>query len=233
MPRKARKHQLGENIIYHITNRGNRKLKIFHDGEDHNKFKKLLIKYKSKKGLIIYHYSIMPNHYHLEVEIENPETISSIMAGINRAYTAYYHKKYDTSGYLWQGRFKSIAIEKDAHLTRCGRYIERNPVDAHMVEFAENYEHSSAGYYVRGKKDEVVTHDKMYESFGNNDKERRENYRKYSMEEDIEGKKLYDGNTVVAGSNEFKKKMCKKKGRWVPKRRGNTKARILLQPSMD
>jgi len=165
----------------------------------------------------------MPNHYHLEVEIENPEEMSSIMSGINRAYTAYYHKKYKTSGYLWQGRFKSVAIEKEEHMIGCGRYIERNPVKAKMVEYAEEYEYSSAKYYVNGAEDEVITRDKSFEYFGQNEQERKENYRKYLMEEEGGDRELYGGEKQVIGNDNFRAKMLKKDGRWVPARQGNRK----------
>lgn len=107
MPTKARQHQLQDDIYYHIINRGNRRLEIFHDHDDYIIFKTILERYTSEREMILYHYSLMPNHYHLECEIPIPEKISSVIGGINRAYSHYYHKKYKTAGYLWQGRFLS------------------------------------------------------------------------------------------------------------------------------
>lgn len=40
---------------------------------------------------------------------------------------------YRTSGHLWQGRYKSFAIENDDHLLTVARYVEGNPVRAGLV----------------------------------------------------------------------------------------------------
>ncbi|MBF0217171.1 MAG: transposase [Candidatus Omnitrophica bacterium] len=221
MPRLARKHQLQDNVIYHIINRANRKAEIFHDDEDYEQFRKILIKYKNNRGLKIYHYCIMSNHYHLEVELPSPEELSSIMAGINRTYSHYYHAKYNTSGYLWQGRFKSIAMQKDEHILECGRYIENNPVEAKIVKHAEDYAYSSARYYVSGIEDDVVTQDRFYFFFGQNDQEQRKNYGQFLRQECPSQKEKYENGEKVLGNRDFKRKMISKQGRWVPARRGN------------
>jgi REP element-mobilizing transposase RayT len=128
MPSYARTHQLKQSLIYHVINRGNFRDVVFHDENDFVKFKEILSNYSQETGLKIYHWVLMSNHYHLCLELDNPEKLSSIMAGIARSYVHYHHKKYNVSGYLWQGRFKAQPIQKEQYLLACGRYIERNPV---------------------------------------------------------------------------------------------------------
>ena len=113
MPYYARKHQLEGNLLYHVLNRANARNKIFHDAADYDYLVAIILKYSKAKNMSIYHYCIMPNHYHLLLEIKEPELLSSAMAGINKSYSIYYHKRFKTSGYLWQGRFKSKPIQKD------------------------------------------------------------------------------------------------------------------------
>jgi putative transposase len=95
----------------------------------------------------------MSNHYHLVIEFEYPELISKFMAGLHRAYSHYHHKLYGTTGFLWQGRFKMQPIQQDLYLKGCGRYIERNPVSAGLVQEAYEYCHSSARFYCLGQED--------------------------------------------------------------------------------
>ena len=226
MPYYARRHQLEGNLVYHVLNRGNRRLEIFHEEEDYLYFKGIILRYVTNNGLAIYHYCIMFNHYHLEVELMDPERISSIMAGINRAYTHYYHKKYKTSGYLWQGRFKSKPIQKNSYLLSCGRYIESNPVRAKMVKKAQDYPYSSARYYVLGSSDEIITEDPLYEEFGLTAEEKRYNYDKFLSgfkEDKKEVSKEFSDFTEPLGNKDFKKKLCKKEGRWYPRRQGRVK----------
>jgi len=46
-------------------------------------------------------------------------------------------------GYLFQGRFSSCVLDQQ-HLLAAGRYVERNPVAANMVEYPEEYQWSSS-----------------------------------------------------------------------------------------
>ncbi|MBF0217460.1 MAG: transposase [Candidatus Omnitrophica bacterium] len=218
MPTLARYHQLKDEIMYHIYNRGNRKLKIFHDEEDHYKYKELMMRDVKNGNLLIFHYSTMGNHYHIEAEFPEPEKMSSIIGGVNRGYTNYYHRKYKTSGYLWQGRFASKPIESNEYSIICGGYIEMNPVRAGNVESPEDYKHSSAGYYILGKPDELITEDRNYHEFGKTVEERREKYLNFLMENfQTRQEGLF---REIIGSDEFKRKLCKKAGRWVPRRKG-------------
>ncbi len=81
MPSYARKHQLNNSLLYHIFNRSNSKSPIFDSPEDYQHFIKLLIKYGESFNLKIYHWVIMQTHYHLLLEIDEPEHISKLMAG--------------------------------------------------------------------------------------------------------------------------------------------------------
>jgi putative transposase len=54
-----------------------------------------------------------------------------------------YQRHYRTTGHVWQGRFKAFPIQEDDHLLVVLRYIERNPLRAHLVERAEQWPWSS------------------------------------------------------------------------------------------
>jgi putative transposase len=225
MPTLSRRHQLKNNIAYHVFNRGNRKLDVFHENEDYERFKSITRKYVVSKGLAIFHYSLIPNHYHLELELDCPEKISSIMAGINRSYTHYHHKKYRTAGYLWQGRFASKAVEKDSYLIRCGGYIEMNPVRANLVESPEEYRYSSSRYYVLGEPDDLVTEDPGYSHFGRTAEERQKNYLKFLIEMD-KAKAAEELSRDAIGSKAFRNRLLRKNGRLIPRRNGKPMFRL-------
>jgi putative transposase len=54
-----------------------------------------------------------------------------------------YHGHYQSSGHVWQGRFKAFPIQQDEHLLTVLRYIERNPLRAGLVARAEDWLWSS------------------------------------------------------------------------------------------
>ncbi len=61
----------------------------------------------------------------------------------------------------------------------CGRYIERNPVRAGMVDNPSRYHWSSYKFYARGYRDGIITPDPLYGSLSGIDSERRERYIEY------------------------------------------------------
>ena len=223
MPGTARRHQLQGSLIYHVINRGNRRDDIFHYPEDYSYFINLLSDYNDKFEALIYHWVIMPNHYHILLEIKNPENLSKMMAGLARSYVYYYQRNYKLGGHIWQGRFKSQPIEKERYLLRCGRYIERNPVEAKMVKLAENYQYSSARFYVYGASDNLTKLDPCFESFGNGITERRKNYAEFLKVFDEEEKTLFTNYESPIGSAQFKAKLVYNESRFMPRRKGKAR----------
>ncbi len=158
MPRQARVYQ--RSICYHVMNRGVNCNAIFSDDRDRVLFLDLIRRYKESCKARVYHWVLMGNHYHLLIEIAF-EHLRSFVGGVQQSYAQLYHKAHGTSGTFWQGRFKSKPVEVGAYLVSCGRYIERNPVRANMLQSAWDYRWSSANHYVTGR-DDGITNDNPY-----------------------------------------------------------------------
>jgi len=227
MPTYARKYQLGLSLIYHTYNRSNGRVPIFKRREDFSNFKSLLEKYTLRFSLKIYHWVIMSNHYHLLLELEEPKRISKIMAGLSKAYSCYHHQIYSTAGFLWQGRFKLQPVQKDKYLIACGRYIERNPVRAGMINEAFEYSYSSARYYCLGENDGITVEDPAFLTFGTNLATRRNAYIEFLRKFDAEEEKSFNNLEQPVGSKEFSRRLIKEDGRFTSRRRGRPRKRII------
>ncbi len=228
MPSYARKHQLTQSLIYHIYNRSNARTVIFHDKKDFEHFRDLLIHYKETFQFLLYHWVIMSNHYHLLLEMETPEKISKLMAGLGRSYTHHYHKKYKSHGYLWQGRFKMQPIQKENYLLACGRYIERNPLRAGLVSEADQYSFSSALYHCQGKDDGLTDENPSFPGFGDTLEERQQKYKQFLKDFDTEEEQFFRRFEEPLGHEEFKRRLINFTGRYLPRRRGRKQERIVL-----
>jgi putative transposase len=66
----------------------------------------------------------MDNHFHLLMQLAQPRQLSRLMASLLVAYVRYVQLRYRLVGHVFQGRFKSPAIEAEPYLLSCGRYIE-------------------------------------------------------------------------------------------------------------
>jgi putative transposase len=135
--------------LYHITSRGNAREDIYKDDSDRDSFLELLHKTNIRHGWICHAYCLMSNHYHLLIETSRP-TLSKGMKYLNGSYTQRYNYHHQRVGHVFQGRYKSILIEKESYLQELSRYIVLNPVRARMVHSAVDWPWSSyratAGY---------------------------------------------------------------------------------------
>ena len=127
------KRLLLKNVCYHIINRGNQKQKIFIEDVDFKKYLEILQHYKNKYYFKLYAYCLMPNHIHLIINIRKTGDLAKIMQGLTQTYSIWFNKKYTKVGRLWQGRFKSLVIQKDEYFIDCLKYIELNPVRANLT----------------------------------------------------------------------------------------------------
>jgi len=154
MPRPIRIHL--PNLVYHILNRGNNCQTIFLENQDYLHYLEILKRYKNKFHFKIFAYCIMSTHIHLVLKTSSDGTISDIMKAVTIAHTRHYHYKYNTSGHVWQGRFKSPIVSADQYLLTLMRYVEQNPVRAGIVDHPGKYAFSSYAANALIKKDILV-----------------------------------------------------------------------------
>lgn len=128
--------------VYHVTSRGNEKKPVFKDDHDRENFLNALQHVNKRYNWICHAYCLMTNHYHLL--IETPEgNLSLGMRQLNGVYTQLFNRYHGRTGHLFQGRYKSILIQKDSHLLAVCRYVALNPVRAKMIEVPEAWKWSS------------------------------------------------------------------------------------------
>src|SRR5690242_17237231 len=82
--------------------------------------------------------------------------ISEMMQIVGRRYVRYFNDRYARTGTLWEGRFRSTAIDSERYFFTCARYIELNPVRAGMVPHPRDYAWSSFNANAEGSDDPLV-----------------------------------------------------------------------------
>lgn len=141
MPRTARASAGG--LCYHVINRGNARAEVFRKAEDYAAFRDLLAEAVDRVRMRVLAYCLMPNHFHLALWPRGASDLSRFMQWLLTAQVRRYHRHYQSSGHVWQGRFKAFPIQQDEHLLTVLRYIERNPLRAGLVARAEDWPWSS------------------------------------------------------------------------------------------
>lgn len=153
MPRLPR--LIVPDIPHHITQRGNRRQRVFFSDSDKLLYLRILLDNSQQRGMRYLAYCLMDNHVHLIITPRRKEDISIVLGETHRKYSTIINIREKWKGHLWQGRFCSCPLD-DIHLSMAVRYIERNPVRAGIVEKAEDFPWSSARAHLALKNDALL-----------------------------------------------------------------------------
>ena len=142
MPRRGR--VIAPNYPHHIVQRGHNRETVFFTDDDRSSYLATLCEFREKLGVQVYAYCLMTNHVHL---IVNPGSdaanLSLLMKRLAGRHTRRLNQCKRRTGTSWEGRFKCSAIESSSYLLACARYVDLNPVRAHIVARPEDYAWSS------------------------------------------------------------------------------------------
>ena len=128
--------------LWHVTARGNERREVFRDDTDRREFLRLLGRTVELFGWRLHAWVLMGNHYHLL--LATPEaTLSRGMRQLNGDYAQHFNRRHGRDGHVFQGRFKAILVQREAHLLEVARYVVRNPVRAGLAKGPADWEWSS------------------------------------------------------------------------------------------
>ena len=135
--------------VYHVMNRGVRKLPVFEENDDYHMFFKYMEKTRKEYPFTLHAICLMTNHYHFLLETHTAD-LGIIMQRIQGCYAGYYNYKYKRTGHLFESRYISCLIEDEKYFLEAGRYIHLNPLRAQLVKTLPEYEFSSYMLYLLG-----------------------------------------------------------------------------------
>ncbi|MBI5381337.1 MAG: transposase [Opitutae bacterium] len=136
MARKLRVEFLG--AVYHVINRGNRRVGPFDDEKTRDAFETCLGEACVRAGWLVHAYVIMGNHFH--IALETPlGNLAAGMQWMQATFTNRYNRfRGETgTGAIFQGRYKALPLEPGAALGQLCHYIHLNPVRAGLVPLAQ------------------------------------------------------------------------------------------------
>jgi len=152
MPRPRRR--IVESVVYHVLNRGNGRMTLFHKDGDYLAFLRVLGEGLSRYPVDLLDWCLMPNHWHLVLRPRKSAALTGLMRWISVTHVRRHHAHYHTrgGGHLYQGRFKSFPIEADRHFLQVCRYVESNALRAGLVKRAEDWPWCSLGWPERAPR---------------------------------------------------------------------------------
>jgi REP element-mobilizing transposase RayT len=200
--------------VYHITCRGNDRKNIFRDNLDRKKILEILVRSVMIYKVKLSSYVLMDNHFHLLVETPLGN-LSEFMRQFNITYTGYYNRRHKRIGHLYQGRYKSILVDKEAYLSVLSRYIHLNPVKVksmlklpieERIKKLTRYPWSSLQGYLNGNRRlSFIDYGMVLGQYGGNTEMARKKYKDLlyaELSKDIDIKDKIIGQSLI-GRAEF------------------------------
>jgi putative transposase len=128
---------------HHVVHRGHNRRVVFQTPGDYSSYLDSLQELKPMFGIGIQAYCLMPNHVHLLIEPQSAEGMARFMKRVAGRHSARINRRENLTGGLWEGRYYSSVVARDAYWQECHRYIELNPVRAALVADPGEYRWSS------------------------------------------------------------------------------------------
>lgn len=152
---------------HHIIQRGNNRQDIVRDDADRDVLLELIAENARKHRVAVNAYVLMDNHFHLLLTPETAEGVPLTMQAVGRRYVRYFNDRYQRSGTLWEGRYRSTLVQAERHLIACMVYMDLNPVRAGLATEPARHAWSSHRHYTGQAPDRRVTPPPAYWALGN------------------------------------------------------------------
>jgi putative transposase len=127
--------------FFHVINRSVRKTPLFQRPTDYRAFIGVLAEGLARRPARLISYCVLANHWHLVLGPIGIKELSSLVQWVSATHAVRWHRHRNSVGQgpVYQGRFKSHAIEATGQLMRTCRYVERNALRAGLVRRAQDW----------------------------------------------------------------------------------------------
>ena len=139
MPRRPRTSAIP--TYFHVINRAAAKAPLFVKPRDYREFLQILREGLTLHPVPVIAYCLLGNHWHLVIGPTGTERLSTLMHWVATTHAVRFRLRHKTVGQgpVYQGRFKSKALEDGGALIRTCRYVERNALAAGLVRRAQDW----------------------------------------------------------------------------------------------
>jgi len=149
-----------------------------------------------QRMVTLVNFTLMPNHFHLTVHVNEKDGLSRYMQKVLNAYTKYFNTKHKFTGHLFQGPYGAVHVQNDNQLLHLSAYIHKNPIA--LKEWRsklDSYPWSSLTDYVHENRwGELLKRDMILEQF-KDEKDYQKFIKESSAKEFLEDEQLFDSET--------------------------------------
>jgi putative transposase len=161
-------------VIYHIYNRGVNSETIFREKRNYTYFINLYARHIQPVA-DTYAFCLLPNHFHLLIEVKkdkaglsslpSPRSASQAFSNLFNAYAKSINIAYQRTGPVFERPFKRIPVEDSPYFLRLLIYILQNPQRHGLIDDFRDWPYSSYGV-MTGNQPTFIKRDVIREWFG-------------------------------------------------------------------
>jgi REP element-mobilizing transposase RayT len=107
-------HYAGQ--YYHVYNRGVNRQPIFANEENYHFLLRRVKQFLPLYQTSIIAYSLMPNHYHFLVGVDQEGALSAFFPRLFNSYSQAFNRQQWRAGTLFEGRAKSIIVDESRYV---------------------------------------------------------------------------------------------------------------------
>jgi len=164
-------------IALHIRQRGVNRQDCFRTDGDRLVYLSRLREMAAATRCALHAYCLMTNHVHLLLTPPDEAACATLMKELSQCYVQYFNRRYERTGTLWEGRYRSCLVDSARYVLACYRYVEMNPVEAGMVRAPLAYSWSSHAENIGARTPDMLTPHPEYQALASTAETRRAAYR--------------------------------------------------------
>ncbi|MBI4180280.1 transposase [bacterium] len=119
--------------IFHVLNRFVDRHPFFRTDDDYREFRDIFFEESKTFGVRIFAYDLLPNHFHFVLQTPSGDISRFLQRFLSRA-AFRLNRRYGRVGHLFQGRSKTLLVEKEAYFACVMGYVLTNRVRAGLAK---------------------------------------------------------------------------------------------------
>ena len=165
-------------VALHLIQRGRGRAPCFSCAEDRIAYLDWLRVCAVQCECAVHAYVLMANHVHA-IMTSSAAGAAEFARMLCERHQRYVAERYGADGTLWNENREIRPVHARRYVLACMRYIELNPVRAHLVSRPGEYRWSSFRSNALGHEDAVVTPHPLYYALGRSPEARRRAYTRF------------------------------------------------------